>query len=409
MHRLTGLSCLALVVACGDNPRPAPVLHDVSVTTAEDTAASVVVPLSAPDPHTVTLSVVTPPAHGTLTGDGPTWTYEPAPDYHGADSATVKAEDAHGSSTATVSITVTAVNDAPVARPDSFSAQFGVPLKIAQATLLANDTDVDGDRLTVVAVAPVTGGHGAPAMSAGDIVFTSEADFAGTAMFVYTVSDGQLTAQATVTVTVGSDQPPSAVMDMAMTDEDVAAVVDDATLLANDTDPEQHTLAVMAVGNAVHGSVSHAGTQVTFQPDANYNGPASFEYTITDGTLTSTATVQVTVNPVDDPPVAVDDTASAAEGAAVATLIDVLANDTDIDDGPRTIASITQPAHGSAQIAGPAIAYTAPTGYCNAVPNAAPDTFTYTLSPGGATATVSVRVSCACGLLKSTDFVVGSN
>ncbi|HEX3765556.1 MAG TPA: Ig-like domain-containing protein [Kofleriaceae bacterium] len=408
MHRLTGLSCLALVVACGDNPRSAPVLRDVSVTTAEDTAASVVVPLTAPDPLAVTLSVVTPPAHGTLTGAGPTWTYQPAADYHGADTAMVKAEDARGSSTATVSITVTAVNDAPVAKPDSFSAQFGVALKIAQATLLANDTDVDGDPLTVVAVAPVTGGHGAPAMSGGDVVFTSEADFAGTGMFVYTVSDGQLTAQATVTVTVGSDQPPSAAGDMATTDEDVAAAIDDATLLANDTDPEQHTLAVMAVGNAVHGSVSHDGTRVTFQPDANYNGPASFEYTITDGTLTSTATVQVTVNSVDDPPVAVDDTASAAEGAA-ATLIDVLANDTDIDDGPRTVASVTQPAHGSAQIAGTAIAYTAPTGYCNAVPNAAPDSFTYTLAPGGATATVSVRVSCACGLLKSTDFVVGSN
>jgi hypothetical protein len=376
----------------------------------EDTAVPVVVPLTAADPNAVTLTVTTTPSHGTVSGKGPTWTYTPGSNYHGLDSLAVKAEDSHGSSTATVTITVTPVNDAPVANPDSFATAFGMPLTITQAMLLANDTDVDSTTLQVVSVDAMTDGHGSPTMSGSNVVFTPESLYQGSAHFTYTISDGMLTAKGTVTVTVGNDQPPSAVADTATTDEDTMLTVADATLLANDSDPEHHTLAISTVGNAVHGTVSRSGSSVTFLPAANYNGPASFDYTITDGLLTSTATVAVTVNAVDDPPVAVDDTASVAESALPNT-IDVLANDTDVEGDPFTIASVTQPAHGSARVAagGTSITYSSGVGYCNQAPNVAPDTFTYTLSPGGATATVSVKVSCACGLQRTTDFVVGSN
>lgn len=404
------LTCIALS-ACGDDQskRP-PVVSDVAVTTMEDTPAPVGVPLTATNPSAVTLTVATAPSHGTVTGQGPTWTYMPASNYNGSDSLVVKAEDSYGSSTATVTITVTPVNDAPVANPDSFATAFGMPLTITQAMLLANDTDVDSTTLSVIGVDSVTDGHGSPTMSGGNVVFTPESLYQGTSQFTYTISDGMLTAKGTVTVTVGIDQPPSAVADTATTDEDTMLTVADAMLLANDTDPDHQTLAITAVSNAVHGTVGRSGTSVTFMPDANYNGPASFDYTITDGMLTATATVAVTVNAVDDAPVAVDDTASVAESALPNT-IDVLANDTDIDGGPKAIASITQPAHGSVSVAagGTAITYSSGIGYCNLVPNAAADTFTYTLSPGGSTAKVSVKVSCACGLKKTTDFVVGSN
>ena len=409
MYRLIGPCCIALLVSCGDNPKPPPPsLSNVTTSTAEDTQLVVMVPLTATDTSAVTLSIVTAPSHGTFTGNGPTWTYMPAANYNGPDTVVVKAEDRYGDSTATVAITVTPVNDAPVANPDSFTAAFGVPLTIAQATLLANDTDIDSTTLTVTSVAAAAGGHGTPTMNGTDVVFASEAGFAGSTTFTYTISDGQLSAQGTVTVQIGADQPPRATDDAVTTDEDVTAAIADATLLANDTDPEHHTLAVSDVGNALHGTVSHAGTQVSFVPDANYNGPASFDYTITDGTLTSTAHVAITVNAVDDPPVAVDDAVTLDE-SATATTIDVLANDTDIDGGPKAVASIGTAAHGNASFLGGVISYSSGIGYCNGVPNGAADTFTYTLTPGGATGTVSVRVTCACGLKKSTDFVVGSN
>jgi hypothetical protein len=385
-------------------------VSEVAVTTMEDTPTPVVVPLTAADPSAVILTVATPPSHGTLTGRGPTWSYTPAANYNGPDSAVVKAADSHGSSTAVVTITVTPVNDAPVANPDSFATGFGTPLTVSQAMLLANDTDVDSTTLHVTSVDAMADGHGTPTMSGSDVVFTPESLYAGSARFTYTISDGMLTAVGTVTVTVGTDQPPSAVADVATTDEDTMLTVADTALLANDSDPEHHTLAITAVSNAVHGTVNRSGAAGTVMPHADINRAARFDYTITDGSLTSTATVTVTVNAVDDPPVAVDDIVNVAE-SALPTVIDVLANDTDIDGGPRTIASVSPAAHGSASVAagGTAISYSSGIGYCNQVPNAPADSFTYTLSPGNTTATVSVKVSCACGLHKTTDFIVGAN
>src|SRR3954463_4974011 len=181
MYRLIGPSCLALLAGCGDNSHPpGPALTDVAVTTAEDTSAAVTVPLAARDTSAVTLNIVAAPAHGTLTGKGPTWTYQPAANYNGPDTAMVRAEDAYGSATATVMISVTPVNDAPVANPDSFTAAFGVPLTIAQSTLLANDTDIDSTSLSVVSVGSAAGAHGSAVMTGSNVVFTSEGGFAGT-------------------------------------------------------------------------------------------------------------------------------------------------------------------------------------------------------------------------------------
>jgi hypothetical protein len=312
--------CVALGTlsgACGNDSHPAPpVLGDVSVTTPEDTPVSVTVAPTAADPAAVTLAVVTPPSHGALTGSGPTWTYTPAADYAGADAAVITATDSHGSATATLTITVTAVDDAPVANPDRVATGYGVAATIAQASLLANDTDIDSTALSVTGVlSPV---HGSVAISGSDVVFTPETGFVGLATFVYTVSDGALTAQGTVTVAVGmaGDQPPTAVADLA----------------------------------------------------------------------------------------------TVAEGST-ANLLDVLGNDPDRDGGAKAVAAVTQPVHGVAAIApgGASVTYAPAAGYCNQAPNTPPDTFTYSLAPGGTTATVAVTVTCACGVHRSTDFVVGSN
>ena len=92
---------------------------------------------------------------------------------------------------------------------------------------------------------------------------------------------------------------------------------------------------------------------------------------------------------------AVDDAATVAEDSA-ATAVDVLANDTDVDGGPKSIASVTQPANGTVVITGggTGLTYQPNANYCNSPPGTTPDTFTYTLTPGGSTATVTVTVTC---------------
>jgi hypothetical protein len=329
------------LLACGDDATFAPpVLSDVAVTTMEDTPVQVVVPITASNPSVVALTITTPPMHGKLSGTGPTWTYTPDANYMGADKAVIRGEDSHGSATANVVIAITPVDDAPVAKPDSFATGFNAPLTVPQSVLLANDTDVDTATLSVTAVAAVATGHGTPAISGTNVVFTPDAGFAGTASFTYTVSDGSLTAVGTVTVTVGTDQAPVAVDDAVTTSEGTTAVIDDATLLANDTDPDGETLAISAVANAAHGTVSHTGTQVTFVPEPGYNGPAGFDYTVTDGMLTDTGSVIVTVTSVNDAPVIITSPGAVnyTENAA-AVAIDDAVSVTDADS--TTLAGAT--------------------------------------------------------------------
>jgi hypothetical protein len=114
-------------------------------------------------------------------------------------------------------------------------------------------------------------------------------------------------------------------------------------------------------------------------------------------TTPGTAQEKIIIVPVDDSPVAVNDTATIGEDSG-ANAINVLVNDTDVDGGPKSVASVTQPANGTVVITGggTGLTYTPNTNYCNSV-SGPPDTFTYTLTPGGSTATVSVTVTCAHG------------
>ena len=138
---------------------------------------------------------------------------------------------------------------------------------------------------------------------------------------------------------------------------------------------------------------------MTYTPNANYcnsppgTTPDTFTYTLTPGG--STATVSMTVTCADDPPVAVNDAATVAEDSS-SNAVDVLANDTDVDGGPKRVQSVTQPANGAVVITGggTGVSYTPNANYCNSPPGTSPDTFTYTLN-GGSIATVSMTVTCA--------------
>jgi large repetitive protein len=349
-----------VLAACGDNHDALPpTLEDVVLTTAEDTPRSIAVPVAATDDALVRLTIISLPSHGTLSGTSPRWTYTPAANYNGSDRLTVGVEDPYGTDTAMVTIQVTAVNDAPSAMPDSFAAGFETPLAIMQTTLLANDGDIDSTALSVSAVA--AGTYGTPVISGNTVMFTPEIGFEGTATFSYTLSDGAATAQGTVTVTVGADEAPVANNDAATTDEDAVLTIADATLVANDTDVEHNTLAISAVANPSHGTVSHTGTDVTFIPEANYHGAAGFEYTVTDGYKTSTASVVVTINSVNDVPVATADARTATEDTPLALVASTLAtNDSDVDGDGLTVSAVTGDANtfGTVALLAGAITYT---------------------------------------------------
>ncbi|ARU48273.1 hypothetical protein Sdiek1_1107 [Sulfurospirillum diekertiae] len=186
-------------------------------------------------------------------------------------------------------------------------------------------------------------------------------------------------------------------LDTLVTNEDTPLIIASSTLLANDTDQDGDTLTITSVQNPTHGTVvlDPITGKVVFTPDANYNGDATFTYTISDGHGGSdTATVTLHVNPVNDAPVAIDDGSLAlpfsTDAGVALTKINVLHNDTDVDNDPLHVTTATSD-NGTVSIN--------PDGTLNFAPTdgfSGDTTITYTVSDGQGgtdTATVFVKVN----------------
>ncbi len=186
--------------------------------------------------------------------------------------------------------------------------------------------------------------------------------------------------------------------------DDAATITQDSAatsidVLANDTSTDGSPLVVRSASQPSHGTVAitGGGSGLTYRPAPGYcNAPPAttldqFTYTLTNGT---SATVYVTVPCLDLAPVAVADAATVVEDAA-ATPVPVLANDTDVDGGPKSIDAVTQPANGTAAITGggTGLTYRPAADFCNTPPGTTLDTFTYRLN-GGSSAVVTMTVTC---------------
>ena len=275
-------------------------------------------------------------------------------------------------------------NAPPLAVDDAAQTAEDTPVTIA---VLTNDSDPDGDTLTVAGVSEPA--HGTAVLTeTGAVRYTPEPNFNGTDGFTYVVGDGSgLTAQAAVDVTVRPvDDPPEAVDDAAQTAEDTPVTI---AVLTNDSDPDGDTLTVAGVSEPVHGTAVLTETgAVRYTPEPNFNGTDRFTYVVGDGSgLTAQAAVDVTVLPVNDPPEAVDDAAETAEDTPVN--IAVLANDSDPDGDPLTVAEVSAPAHGTAVLTEAGTVQYAPEPDYHG-----PDRFTYVVSSGsGLTARAAVEVT----------------
>ena len=251
-----------------------------------------------------------------------------------------------GPASAVVHVTVTA-NAAPIAVDDTLTVQQDSPGKTVD--VLANDSDPDGDPLTVTSWTDPT--HGSVSCTAGgDCTYTPAAGYDGTDSFTYTISDGRGGgATGTVTIDVTPTAPPN--RDPVAVDDTLAAEQDSTAttnVLANDSDPDGDPLTVTSWTDPAHGSVScTTGGDCTYTPAAGYNGSDSFAYTISDGNGGSAiASVTVTVSaPVNHPPVAVDDTLTTRQDRA--GIVYVLTNDSDPDGDGIQLTATTQPGHGS--------------------------------------------------------------
>lgn len=333
-----------------------------------------------PDGNTLTVTSLTQPAKGAaaLNADN-TITYTPNLNTNGSDSFTYTISDGNGGSdTATVDVTVSPVNDPPVAATDAATvAEEGT----VTLSVLANDTDPEGSALTLVSVAPAA--HGTVTLLAGNQVgYQPAANYSGPDTFTYTVRDSAgLTATGTVNVTVTPvNDPPVAGSDGAATNEDTPVVI---PVLANDTDVDGGALSVTAVTQGANGAVTSDGSTVTYTPASDFNGGDSFTYTVSDGNGgTATASVIVSIAAVNDAPAAAADSGSTREGVAV--VIPVLANDTDVEGNALTVTAVDAP---GVLLADDTVRYTPGANFTGTV------AFGYTVSDGqGGTASGQVTV-----------------
>lgn len=339
-----------VVAECNDAPDA---VDDLNMSTNEDTPKVLDVlgndkdPDLETNPDTETMTIVSTDTTGVvgtvqITGGGSELSYTPAANWNGTEEFTYTIEDSEGvQDTATVRLKVNAVNDAPSPAIDSATTDEETAILI---DVLNNDTDVDKDtslnndpfydpatETVSIKADGFSGVNGTAVVEDSKVKFTPAKDFSGTETFTYTAVDASgatQTAEITVTVNPVNDAPV-AVNDSAETDEDNAVSFN---VLANDTDVDSgDSKNVVSNTDPSSGSVTvSADGSATYTPVENWNGVATFEYTMQDGDgEQSTATVTVTVKPANDAPVAVNDTANTHEEVAV--LIDVLDNDRDVD------------------------------------------------------------------------------
>jgi VCBS repeat-containing protein len=275
---------------------------------------------------TNSVSQVSGPSNGSLTlnSDG-TFSYDPNLNFNGSDSFVYQVCDTVlACDTATVTLTVNPINDPPVAQDDSFSGN--VNTTISGDVLADNgngpDSDVDGN-LDANSVSQMSGpGNGSLTLNSdGSFSYDPNPNFTGSDSFVYQVCDTALDCDtATVTLTVNPlNNPPVAMDDGYVIDEDTLLSVAAPGVLGNDTDLDGDSLTAVLVNDVSDGSLTlHTDGSFSYTPNTDFNGTDSFTYLANDGLADSnTTTVTLTVNPINDPPVAQDDSFSGNENTTI--------------------------------------------------------------------------------------------
>ena len=341
----------------------------------------------------LTAVLVNGPSHGTLAlnADG-SFSYTPAANYNGEDSFTYTANDKQAlTNTATVTLTVTAVNDAPVAVSDAYTTDEDKPLSPATG-VLGNDTDVDNLLAAVLVGGPA---HGVLVLNAnGSFTYTPAAKLQRRRRVhlqglqrdvLHRTRDGHAHSD-------GGERCADRRPRQRLHRRGHAAQPGRASVLANDTDVDNSPTAVLVAGPS-HGTlVLNPDGSFTYAPAANYNGPDAFTYKAYDGTFyTEPATVTLTVTAVNDAPTAGPDSASTAEDTPLSQAAPgVLANDTDVDNSPTAVL-VAGPSHGTLSL-NPNGSFT----YTPAANYYGPDAFTYKAFDGTFytdPVTVSIMVS----------------
>ena len=321
-----------------------------------------------PIPAGVGINTITPPAGWNCTQNGQlvSCTTDNLPSSASADilvGVTVPATTGTIQNTAFITSTLSEVNSGnnsstwttivdtpPIAVDDVYTGTEGMLLTVDLPGVLFNDSDPDGNPLSVSLDTPPV--HGGVTLNPdGSLVYTPDANFSGLDQFTYLLSDTLLTSPAVVYLNILSlPDPPNAVNNDYSLQEDTPYVVSAPGVLGNDNDPDGDPLTAAWQSGPSHGDLLlNADGSFVYTPTLNYTGSDSFTYLASDGALNDAAAVSLNINAVNDPPVANPDTYAADQDTplAVDAIHGLLANDQDVDSPTLTAILASMPAHGA--------------------------------------------------------------
>ena len=281
-------------------PNHAPKAFDGTYETKEDTSVSIVLKATDIDHDRLKYTLVRQPKHGKIEGKVPHLVYKPHKDYFGEDSFTFRVNDGKvDSALATVRLAVLSVNDNPIANDDVVKTEEGRPVAILP---LKNDIDPDGNSSKLEIVSIGTPMYGIVRQEGNDVYYTPKSHSATSDSVTYTIEDeegGQDAATIRIDIATRNDAPVA--YNQSIKTEEEHAV----SFELNATDPDGDDINYTIAYQPQHGSLNGKAPHLTYMPSHDFNGIDYITFKVNDGNLESNvALVTITVEPVNDPPVA---------------------------------------------------------------------------------------------------------
>jgi hypothetical protein len=360
----------------------APAAQSQLVNVIEDSSESFILLGNDVDGDALTYVIVTSPISGLLSGTAPNLTYTPNSNFNGSDSFTYKVNDGNlDSSIETISISVSSVNDIPVADDTLVTTT-----EDSSVNVLLTATDVDGDTLTYVVDYQPT--NGTLSGTAPNLTYTPNSNYSGSDSFTFFVNDGTSnsnTATVSIIVSSANDTPVTTAFAISV-DEDLS---ENFMLLATDADGD--TLSYSIDSQPTNGTLSGTAPNLTYTPNPNFNGSDSFTFFVNDGTSNSNnSVVSITINSINDAPQSSDSVVTVIENTSKTFSI----SSTDIEGDPLSLVTINSPTNGIISGTFPNLTYTPNNGFVGM------DSLEYKVSDGSdssPTYTVTFNVTPVAG------------
>ena len=266
-------------------PNRAPTANAQTVNTNANTVVGIALTGTDPDAQIIAFTVLSNPAHGSLTGTAPNLTYTPVAKFTGTDSFTFRVNDGSLNSGA-ATVTINIPNRAPTANGQTVNTNANTAVGI---TLTGTDPDTQAIAFTVIS----NPAHGSLTGTAPNLNYTPVAKFTGTDSFTFRVNDGSLDSSvATVTINI-PNRAPTANSQSVTTNANTAIGI-----ALTGADPDGQAISFAVVTNPSHGALTGIAPNLTYTPTAGFNGPDSFTFRTNDGSLNSLpVTISITVQP----------------------------------------------------------------------------------------------------------------